>query len=195
MRLLKVKFRNDQAGFTMIEVLVAALITGILAAASFGFYVSMHNQTITQQEISSMQQSGRVTFGELTKSMRKAGYMLTGHPPYEILGDTFKVYFSDTQPVDTIAYYLEEFSTSEYYQVINRPSGKKFYKLMKKVNSAPAAVYAEFINGLKFQIVDATTMIVSISCETSKPDETYQPDMGYRSYVATERVNMRNITN
>jgi len=61
------RLRNNR-GYTIIEMLVAVLITGILASAGFEFYISMHNQTLAQEEISDMQQASRASLQEITNA-------------------------------------------------------------------------------------------------------------------------------
>jgi len=89
MNLLRHHNKRRQAGFTILEVLVAGLITGILAMSSFQFYVSMHNQTLTQEEVSDMQTNCRASLHEIGQTLRMGGYKLSDtHNPFEITGDS-----------------------------------------------------------------------------------------------------------
>ncbi|MEE8577709.1 MAG: prepilin-type N-terminal cleavage/methylation domain-containing protein, partial [candidate division Zixibacteria bacterium] len=155
------RLRNSR-GFTILEVMIAALITGILATASFRFYTAMHNQTETQAEVSDVQHLCRSSVHEIKKTLRLAGFKLTTHNAIEINGDSLAIYYSDTQPVDTVLYFLEEFSDSEYFKVKNLPDGQQLYKLMKKENSAAAVICTDFIRDVDFQVVDSKTIEITV---------------------------------
>ena len=48
-------------GYTLIELLIALFLTGVITTAGFHFYVKMHNSALTQEEISDMQQKSRAS--------------------------------------------------------------------------------------------------------------------------------------
>lgn len=192
MNLLRHHNKRRQAGFTILEVLVAGLITGILAMSSFQFYVSMHNQTLTQEEVSDMQTNCRASLHEIGQTLRMGGYKLGTHDPYDIYGDSLYVFFSETQPVDTVLYFLQEFSDQEYAQGYPRPAGMRIFKLMKKVNSLKAAVFADYIKTIRYTAVASDEVLVAITIESQKPDETFQTNNGYRTFTLVDRVILRN---
>lgn len=192
MNLLRHHNKRRQAGFTILEVLVAGLITGILAMSSFQFYISMHNQTLTQEEVSDMQTNCRASLHEIGQTLRMGGYKLGTHDPYDIYGDSLYVFFSETQPVDTVLYFLQEFSDQEYAQGYPRPAGMRIFKLMKKVNSLKAAVFADYIKTIRYTAVASDEVLVAITIESQKPDETFQTNNGYRTFTLVDRVILRN---
>src|SRR3990172_7345534 len=147
----KTKITNCQSGFSILEVLIAALITAILAASGFQFYTKMHGQSETQYNVSEMQQLARSSLYDMRKSLLQAGFKLSAHDPYKISGDTLAVYYSVTQPVDTIQYYLVEFTLAEYANVPDRTSSTRIYKLVKKVNSGDAAIFADYVTDIDFK--------------------------------------------
>ena len=191
---LNVKRLRCSRGFTVLEVIIAALITGILAAASFRFYSSMHNQTETQYEVSETQHQCRASLNDIKKTLRQAGFKLTTHPDLEINGDTLAVYFSETQPVDTVLYYLEEFDDYEYYRVPDLPEGQQLFKLMKKTNSSAAQIYTDFIRTIDFEWVDSRTMQITVTAQVSKKDDTFEENEGFRTWTLDEQVTLRNVT-
>lgn len=193
MNLFRHQNKRRQAGFTILEVLVAGLITGILAASSFQFYISMHNQTLTQEEVSDMQTNCRASLHEIGQTLRMGGYKLgETHNSFDIHGDSLFVFFNETQPVDTVLYFLQEFSDQEYAQGYPRPTGMRIFKLMKKVNSLKAAVFADYIKNIRYNAVASDEVTVAITIESQKPDETFQTNNGYRTFTLVDRVILRN---
>ncbi|UCE25716.1 MAG: prepilin-type N-terminal cleavage/methylation domain-containing protein [Candidatus Zixiibacteriota bacterium] len=187
------RFRSSR-GFTILEVLIAGLITAILATASFRFYTSMHNQTETQYEVSEVQHQCRASVNDIKKTLRQAGFKLVGHPAAEMNGDSLAVYFSETQPVDTVLYYLEEFNDHDYWRVPDLPEGQKLYKLMKRRNSSTPEIYTDYIVDIDFTQVDTRTMLITVTAQVSKKDDSFQENGGFRTWTLDEQVTLRNVT-
>lgn len=181
-----------QRGYSILEVIIAALITGILATASISFYTKMHEQSETQYNVSEMQQLCRTSLYDIRKSLLQAGYKVSG-PAYQVNGDTLKVYYSGIQPIDTIQYYLNEFTAAEYANVPDLPAGDKLYKLLKKTNSDSATVYADFVKGITYNQLDSANMVVTINVQALRSDESYAPNDGFRIYAISERIKLRNV--
>jgi hypothetical protein len=125
--------------------------------------------------------------------MRLAGFKLVGHPAYEINGDTLAIYFSETQPVDTVLYFLQEFTDAQYRPVQDRPKGLKLYQLMRQQNSKVAGIFSDFITGMRVQAVDSANVLVTITALTAKRDDDFKQNNGYRSYSLIERIHLRNM--
>lgn len=190
------KFRllKNCRGLSLLELLIAALITGIMATAAFSFYSKMHIQAETQYQISECQLMCRSSMSEMRKTLRMAGYKITGHPFYEINGDSLSIYYSDTQPVDTVIYFLQEFSASDYLEYPGLPGGVSMYRLMKQINSDPPAIFTDFIVDISFTAVNAANVDISITAHTTRSDDTYNLNSGYRTFTLAERVNVRNAS-
>ena len=184
---------NRQAGFSILEVLISALLVGIISAAAFQFYVSLHAQAEKQYEQSEVQALCRSTIFDIKKNLRMAGYRVGAHAPYEISGDTLSIYVNPSGSIDTIRYYLQEFSDYQYATMAGFPSGKHLYSLMKQTNSDPPAIYSEYITSINYNQVDAGNITVTIQAYTTRPDENYRLDGGYRSFSIGDRINLRNV--
>ncbi len=63
-------------GLSLIEVLIAMLMTGIITAAIFKVYINQHKNWTVQDEITDMQQNARAAIDEITRNVRMAGYAL-----------------------------------------------------------------------------------------------------------------------
>ena len=181
------KLRHS-GGYTILEIIVALALTGVIAATGFEFYISMHNQTMAQEEIADMQQNSRATLDDMVRTLRMAGYKIGSHTPYEIIGDSLKVYFSDTQPVDTVMYYIAN-SYGVYYQGEGDEASKC---LMKKQNSLQPVVYSEMIEDISYTVINSSTIEVSVEVRTSKADHSREENGGYRTLTMTETVSLRN---
>ncbi len=85
-------------GVSLMEVLIAMLMTGIVTAAIFKVYINQHKNWIVQDEITNMQQNARAAIDELTRQVRMAGHELPlGLPSieaYDTNPDTIVVNFT-----------------------------------------------------------------------------------------------------
>ena len=71
-----------KAGVSILEVLIALIITGIITTAIFRLYVTQHKNYIIQDDITEIQQSARAAIDELSRHIRVAGNDLpTGIAP------------------------------------------------------------------------------------------------------------------
>ena len=89
------KFKNNK-GYTLLEILIGLFLTGLIAAAGFEFYATMHNQRLVQEDISDMQLNARNSLQEIVKTLRMGGYKISTHPPYRASGDSLFVFYSET---------------------------------------------------------------------------------------------------
>ena len=67
-------FIRDQIGFSLVELLVAVLLGGIITAAALAVYMTQHNQWIVQDEIADMQANARAAIDEMATRIGMAGY-------------------------------------------------------------------------------------------------------------------------
>jgi prepilin-type N-terminal cleavage/methylation domain-containing protein len=177
----------DNNGYSLVELLVAVLLTGILSMAGLKFYARIHNQTLTQEDIGDMQAAARNSLDEISGTLRNAGYKVGSHPAYYISSDTLMVFYSDSQLVDTISYYLAR------PQELDHQEGHRTYSLMKKVNSNVAAEYADYISGITYTLISPSVIDVVVSVETDRSDEDYVTNDGVRAFSLSERVQIRNL--
>jgi hypothetical protein len=154
----------------------------------------MHNSTETQYEVSELQHQCRASVHEIKKTLRLAGFKLVGHPAIEISADTLSIYFSETQPVDTIRYFLQEFNDYDYWRVPNLPEGTQLFKLVKQRNSQAAEAYTDFIRKISFDQIDSKTMQITIVAQVGKQDDTFEENGGFRTWTLEEQVSLRNVS-
>jgi Tfp pilus assembly major pilin PilA len=96
------KFLGNQKkkkGFTLVELLIILLITGILVTEGYGVYINQHKGWIIQEQVTTMQQNARAAMHELETKIRMAGYKLPGgfEPIYAKNSnpDTITIIFQD----------------------------------------------------------------------------------------------------
>jgi hypothetical protein len=186
-------FIRSQRGVSIAELLVSILITGIVMAGAFGFYTKLHGQAETQIEVSEIQNLCRASIEDIKRTMRSAGFKLTGHPAYEINGDSLLIYSDNGGSVDTVAYFLREFSELQYSKMYGLPDGARVSNLIKQHNSGAGEVYADYITGVRFTEIAPGELMIQITAQASRPDEDYVPNNGFRTYTLRERVAVRNM--
>jgi hypothetical protein len=173
-----VKMIKDERGITLVEVLVASLLTFIVGSATLEFYVSQHNQWLTQTDISEMQQNARALVDELSRNIRSAGYgIVAGHPSFRVTSDTLTIFRKDSTKIDTIQYYICSVDTLH-------PS------LVKKINQNPAQAFAEDIESVQF-LQSGALITVTLVAREGRKDYEYTGD-GYRRRTLIVRAEVRN---
>ena len=168
----------SQKGITLIEVLIAALLTFVVGSAALEFYALQHNQWLAQEDISDMQQNARVALDEITTNVRKAGFGVVANHPTLLLGtDSIIVFIKDSTKIDTISYYIDRHNS-------RNPN------LMKKVNSLYPTIFAENIESLTFNKVGKLVTLTIVAREKRK-DPHYIGDH-YRRRTLVSKAEVRN---
>jgi len=67
---------GQQRGVSLLEILVALAITGVVTLAVFKTYITQHRHYLVQEDITDIQQNARAAIDEITKHVRMAGYGL-----------------------------------------------------------------------------------------------------------------------
>jgi type II secretory pathway pseudopilin PulG len=184
---------KTSGGFTLAELLIGVILTGLITTAGFKFYVSMHNSSISQQEVTDIQQTSRACLDDISKTLRMAGYKIGSHIPYLVNGDSLYVFFNGSQPVDTVLYFLENYTKAELHYLDDFPQGFVPRKLMKKVNSSNPDKFAGMINDITYTVHSPSRVEILIDVQSSKADEDFASTSGYRMYSTGETISIRNL--
>ena len=174
------KFLKNNRGITLVEILIGSLMSLIIAASLMEFYIHQHNQWLTQEKISDMQQNSRAVMEELTRQVRSAGYGMAILPFYQINGDTLTVFTKPGANVDTIRYYVDNTDTLH-------PN------LVKKVDTGAAQLFAENITRIIFTQLGSGALQLTFTAREARKDEDYASNGGYRTRQVTSRVKLRNV--
>lgn len=77
--------RRNEPGFTLIEILVALVIAGIISTAIYNLYISQSRIYTQQEQVSDMQQNARVAMDIISRHIRMAGF---GKPGWTTINST-----------------------------------------------------------------------------------------------------------
>jgi Tfp pilus assembly protein PilW len=174
------KHLTSNRGITLVEILIGSLMSLLIAAALMEFYITQHNQWMTQEKISDMQQNSRAVLDEISRQVRSAGFGMTAQPFYQIKGDSLVVYSKPGADVDTIRFYVDNSVTAH-------PS------LMKKVDTGAAQMFAENITQISFVQAGTGALQVTFTAREDRPDQDYNSNSGYRTRQVTSRIKLRNV--
>jgi hypothetical protein len=131
---------GSQAGMGIVELLLAAFITGLVSIAAFNFYKSQHAQYTQQTDVSDMQQNLRVVMDELTRQIRQAGYRAYGERAFQTLngGTWLLIRFHDGAALRTKLFF-------PYYNTVTGQTD-----LYAQMDGQSAQVFAEGIDSVRF---------------------------------------------
>ncbi len=171
---------RNQKGMTLVEVLIACLLTFILGAAALEFYSSQHNTWLAQTDISDMQQNVRALLDELSRNIRSAGYgIMSTHPRIWVFPDTLMIFRKNSTKIDTTRYYVCTVDSLH-------PN------LVKQINLNSPEVFAENIESVRF-LKSGSLVRVSLVAREGRRDPELPGD-GYRRRTLVADVELRNGT-
>ncbi|MCI0530887.1 MAG: hypothetical protein L0Y74_02915 [candidate division Zixibacteria bacterium] len=170
---------SNNRGISMLEILIGGLMSLIIAACLMEFYINQHNQWLVQEQISDMQQNGRVSLDELTRQIRSAGYGLSGQDPYLLKADTLIIYSKPGANVDTVRFYVDN-------------SNLQHPQLMKKVDTGAPQLFAENISQMSVTEINDELLQINLTARQNRPDQDYAYNSGYRTRDFTTSIKLRN---
>ena len=174
--------KRRERGTALIEVLIAGLMTAIVAGATMEFYVTQHKNWLMQTEVADVQQCARACLDEMAGELRMGGYGLTTHAPFAVGTDSLAVYYQGDSAgvVDTILFFVNS----------SDPDHPMFYR--QKQNGT-LELYAEDIEALTVTPLSARVLELRITARGSKPDAEFISGDGYRRRTYSTRVTLRNM--
>lgn len=187
---------NTEHGFSLIELITALGISGIVLAAVTATFISQSRSYDAQEQINGMQQAARAAMDIITREVRMAGYNTNGGLTFDgIIYDTTQIRVqanldgdADTGDADEDIIYA--YDTVD--DVIERTTGGNTETLV------------EDIDVFTFQYLDesgtATTtsanirqIQITITARTAKSDPNYTSNGGYRTFTLTSLITPRNL--
>ncbi|MBD3170798.1 MAG: hypothetical protein GF307_15080 [candidate division Zixibacteria bacterium] len=173
------KILKCESGYTVIELLIAALLTGIVTFYAMDAYLDQHQQYLIQEDVSDMQQRGRAAIDEIAFNLRQAGF----NTPDSV--ENFSIGYDPVGPDtltlnhhgDDIIYYIDE-------------SDSLHPNLMKSTNGN-VEMFADDIEDMEFTALASDLIEVTVVTKSTRKDEAIAKDYRRRTY--TMRVKVRNL--
>ena len=131
---------HNERGFSLVELLIAMFILGVVSTAAFNFYSGQHQQVVQQFDVTDTQQGLRSTMEEITRKVRLAGYRVYGQNALVTLNSNtwLALQYHDGDSVRTQLFFT--------YQ---NPVSKRT-DLMMQMDAGPMQVFAEGIDSARF---------------------------------------------
>jgi len=187
---------NTEHGFSLIELITAIGISGIVLAAVTATFISQSRSYNAQEQINGMQQAARAAMDIITREVRMAGYNTNATLTFDgITYDTTQIRVQanlngDGDTGDANEDIIYAFDSVD--DVITRETGGSTETLV------------EDIDVFTFQYLDesgtATTtsanvrqIQITITSRTAKSDPNYPSNGGYRTFTLTSLITPRNL--
>ena len=173
---------HSERGVSLVELLIAGVLTIIVAAAAMEFYVSQHKTWLIEGAVAEVQYNVRTALDEIASALRMGGYQIPGHPPYALGTDTLVIYFRDevTTEVDTLTYFVGS-------------DGNSQYNLYKQHKNELAEVLAENVESFDLTKLGPNLIDISLTARTVKSDSVLVHGDGYRRRTFATQVRLRNM--
>jgi type IV pilus assembly protein PilW len=183
------------AGFTVIELLIALAMTSLLLAAIFTFAIAQGHYLTTQEQVSQMVQTARAAMDVLTHDLDSAGYNPTGAA---FVGVTF-----NASQLQLLADLSGDGDTADADETIVYTYDATAQQMVRNAGNGNEALASQ-VSDFTFQYLDATGAATTVSANirqvritltvrTAKPDLTYPTNGGYRTYTLSAGITPRNL--
>ena len=154
---------NNKKGFTLVELLVALALSGLVVTAIYAAYQSQHKTYIVQESVAEMQQNLRAAMYLMTQEIRMAGYDPRGATDAGIVAGDFdddEIRFrKDSNGSGTIEDTIGEDVTYSLY------SSGGIQKLGRKYPASANMPVALNIDALNFVYLDEDDAITATASE------------------------------
>ena len=168
-------------GFTILELLIAAILTTIVATAALSFFLRANQQCIAQDGIAEMQQNVRASVQDIIRELRMAGFNLTDTTIVPIAIDSLSG-LTDTLCVNrdtfTVKYYIDH-------------SDSLHPTLIKDVNGQ-ANIFADEISDFNISYIGNNSVRVSLTAKSARDDDDIMGGERFERTIS-QVVNLRNL--
>ncbi len=187
---------NTESGFSLIELITAIGISGIVLAAITATFISQSRSYDAQDQINGMQQAARAAMDMITREVRMAGYNTNATLTFD--GVTYnatqiRVQANLDGDADTgdanedIVYAYDAVD-----DVITRATGGNTDTLVENIDVFTFQ-YLNETGGATTTSGDIRQMQITITARTARSDPNYTANGGYRTYTLTSLITPRNL--
>lgn len=177
--------RKNEPGFTLIELMIAVAIAGILMVSIYNLYISQSSTYTVQELVSEMQQNARVAMDIISRDIRMAGYDPTG-------GGGFTGLTIGGSQIQIRADLNGDGATSDSDEDITyalNTSDSNHPKITRKNTTAGTAQpFAEDIETLSFTSLGSNGVTISITARTRNKDPDYTGDSYHRMALSSDII-------
>lgn len=188
--------QNTNEGFTIIELLIAIGIMGIIIGVLFSFSIAQRKYFSVQEEISEMTQNTRAAMDMIAGELSMAGYNPSGTAAFSGIpysASQLQIYAdlnADGDRADPNENIIYTYDTSS--KRILRDTGGGNQPFSQDIQS----FIFEYLNdqGNPTTVTANVRQIrLTITGRTGKPDLSYAYNSGYRTFTLTSLVTPRNL--
>ena len=198
-----IRSRNTEHGFSLIELISALGISGIILGAITATLISQSRSYDAQEQINGMQQAARVAMDMITREVRMAGYNPTGAIFVGFHHHNDKIHIRADLDGDGTA---DDANENIYYtydatqRIIERDDrdGTGIETLVENIEGPGGASGFTLVfldkDGLATTTdADIRQIQVTITAKTAKSDPNYTSNGGYRTFTLTSLITPRNL--
>ncbi len=185
---------NTKHGFSLIELITALGISGIILGAITATFISQSRSYDAQEQINGMQQAARAAMDMITREVRMAGYDPTSSNNFGIAAcsaTSIRILADVVDPADGLTTGANEDITYAFDDP-NDELLREAETLVEDIEAFNFDCLDE--NGLATVTLPAIRQIqVTITARTAKSDPSYTANGGYRTYTLTSLITPRNL--
>ncbi len=191
---------NKEGGFTLAELLVAMLISGVVFGAISGTFIIQSRFYDVQEQVIEMMQSTRAAMNMISREVRMAGYdptnvNIVGIPnaaELRILADLNEDGETDGTITNDDANEEIIYSYDSVNHQIDRDTDGTDRTFAENVETF-SFVYLDTNGAVTATPADIRQVQITITTKTSGPDPDYSDNGGYRTYTLTSLITPRNL--
>lgn len=196
---------NRECGFTLVELLIAVAISGILLGAISAAFISQRKSYDVQEQITEMVQTARAAMDMISREVRIAGYDPTGSlQRSDPSSPDFVGIPYDTSQLEVVADLNQDGDTDDPNEDIVYAHYDSTDQIKRKTGSGYFQPFAENIQDFTFAYLDGSgnpatstanirQIEITIIARTAEPDPDYSVNGGYRTYKLVSLVTPKNL--
>jgi type IV pilus assembly protein PilW len=187
---------NTENGFSLIELITAIGISGIVLGAITATFISQSRSYNAQEQINGMQQAARASMDMITREVRMAGYNTNTTLTFDgVTYNTAQLRVQANLDGDGDTGDANEdiiYAYDAVDDVITRETGGTTDTLVDNID-AFTFQYLNESGGATTTSGDIRQLQITITARTARIDPNYTPNGGYRTYTLTSLITPRNL--